>query len=255
VANEEGGSLPNTKGVLLVGNFLSGSRYIRGVCEDLAPRLTASGWEVLTTSSKSGRVPRLVDMVTTAWIQRHRYAVAQVDVYYDLAFAWAEAVCWILRRAGRPYILTLRGGRLPAFARRWPRRVRHLLVSAAAVTVPSGYMLEQMKPYRADMRTVPNPLNVRAYRFRLRQQPLPHLMWLRAFHANYNPTLGPKVLAHLAPIFPGVHLIMVGPDKGDGTLRLTRDAAVKLGVADRVGFPGVCAKRRFQSGWLKVTSS
>ena len=226
------------KGVLVVGNFLSSSRFIHGVCEDLALQLAASGWRVVTASSKPGRLPRLVDMVTTAWSQRHRYSVAQIDVYQRLAFIWAEAVCWTLQRAGRPYVLSLHGGKLVTFARRWPRRVRHLLSSAAAVTAPSRYMLEQMQPYRADLRLFPNPLNLSVYRFRVRQHPLPHLVWLRAFHAIYNPTLAPKVLAQLAPTFPDVHLTMVGPDKGDRSLQAMLHEAAKLRVANKITLPG-----------------
>src|SRR5690606_15287473 len=83
--------------ILLVGNFLSASGGSRSVCEDLALRLAASGWPVLTTSNKPGRLARLLDMMKTAWTNRYRYAVAQVDVYSGAAFIWAEAACWTLR--------------------------------------------------------------------------------------------------------------------------------------------------------------
>src|SRR5262249_52348144 len=116
--------------VLLVGNFLSSTSGNRSVCEDLAIQLAVSHWPVLTTSARPGRLPRLFDMVTMAWCRRYDYAVAQVDVFSGPAFVWAEAVCQILRWIGKPYILTLRGGNLPAFAQSWPKRVCHLLCSA-----------------------------------------------------------------------------------------------------------------------------
>lgn len=208
------------------------------MCEDLSERLAAHGWAVLTASSKPGRVPRLLDMVATVWRKRDEYAVAQVDVYSGPAFLWAEAACWTLRRAGRPYVLTLRGGNLPAVARRWPWRVRRLLRSAAAVTAPSRYLLDQMASYRAELRLLPNPLDLDAYAFRLRKRPRPRLVWLRAFHAIYNPVLAPRALARLAQQFPDVHLSMVGQDKGDGSLQATRQVAADLGVADRLALPG-----------------
>ena len=224
--------------VLLVGDFLSPTLNNFGVCEDLAARLVASGWPVFTTSSKPGRLPRLLDMVTTVWAKRHQYTVAHVDVYGGPAFLLAEVVCWTLRRAGKPYILTLRGGSLPNFAERWPRRVRGLLCSAVAVTTPSSYLLENMTPYRNDLRLLPNPLDLSAYRFKLRLQLQPHLIWLRAFHAIYNPSLAPRVLNHLAQDFPDVHLSMIGPDKGDGSLQAMRRVATELGIADRISLPG-----------------
>src|SRR3954467_14947716 len=110
------------KTVLLVGNFLSGSSGNRGVCEDLAVRLASSGWSVMTTSGRRARLAPLSDMVRTARRRRREYAVSQVDVYSGPAFSWAEAACWTLRRARKPYALTLHGGNLPAFAPRRPGR-------------------------------------------------------------------------------------------------------------------------------------
>src|SRR5262249_3618839 len=156
------------------------------------------------------------------------YAAAQVDVYSSAAFLWAEAACWTLRRARKPYVLTLHGGNLPAFARRHPRRVRRLLQSAAAVSVPSRYLLERMQPYRADLRLLPNPLNLGCYRFVPRETPHPRLVWLRGFHEYYNPLLAPKVVALLASRFQDVQLIMAGPDRGDKSLPRTQRLAVEL---------------------------
>ncbi|MEJ7712198.1 MAG: hypothetical protein WKF84_20630 [Pyrinomonadaceae bacterium] len=64
-------------------------------------------------------------------------------MYSGLSFLWAEAVCWTLRLAGKPYVLTLRGGSLPSFAE-LARRVKRLLTSAIAVTTPSRYLIERM---------------------------------------------------------------------------------------------------------------
>jgi glycosyltransferase involved in cell wall biosynthesis len=222
------------RGVLVVGNFLSPSRAYRFVCEDLAERLAGRGWAVVTASSRPAPLSRLLDMVSTAWCRRRDYSVAQVDVFSGRAFLWAEAVCWTLRRARKPYVLTLRGGDLPRFARRWPGRVRRLLSSAVAVTTPSRYLLESLAPYRAGLVLLPNPLNLPAYPFRERTAPQPRLVWLRAFHEIYNPTLAAQVVALLRPDFPDVVLKMIGPDKGDGSRERVARVAAELGVADQV---------------------
>ncbi|NIS68854.1 MAG: glycosyltransferase [Proteobacteria bacterium] len=229
-------------GVLIVGTFISNSIANRSVCEDLAARLAASRWAVVTTSSKLSRIPRLLDMVNTIWSKRSEYSVAQVDVYSGLAFVWAEIVCFILRVIGRPYILTLHGGNLPRFARRWPLRVRILLRSAAAVTTPSPYLQNQMKSHCDSPLLLPNALDLSAYRMRLRNQPGPRLVWLRAFHAMYNPTLAPRVVAQLAEEFPDTYLIMIGPEKGDGSLESVQQLAQKLGVPNRICFSGGVSK-------------
>lgn len=227
---------------LLVGNFLSRHLATPTVGEELAARLAATGWPVARTSDKRPRLARLIDMQRTIWA-RGPFAVAQVDVYSGAAFLWAELAGWSLRRRRTPFLLTLHGGRLPDFARRWPRRVRRLLRPARAVTTPSGYLLRTMAPYRADLQIVPNPLDLAAYRFAPRRRPRPRLVWLRAFHRIYNPQLAPRVLARVARAHPGARLTMVGPDKGDGSLEQTRRTAENLGVAERVDYAGRVEKR------------
>ena len=148
--------------VLVVANFLSAKGLNRGYSEELADRLEARGHRVVRTSSEIGRARRLLDMLATAWRRRRDYAVALVDVFSGPSFVWAEAVAFELRRLGKPYVLTLRGGSLPEFARRWPRRVRQLLQSAVAVTAPSGFLGRGMRAYREDLMVVPNALELDA---------------------------------------------------------------------------------------------
>jgi len=230
--------------LLVVGNFLSASGGAPGVCEELAVRLSRNGLNVITASQKPGRFARLADMVMTAVKRRHDYAVAQVDVYSGPSFFWAEVVCSTLGWLGKPYVLTLHGGNLPEFAARWPGRVRHLLTSAQAVTAPSGYLKEQMDPYRCgDIRVIPNPIDVHSYPFRTRGPAHPNLIWLRAFHHIYNPVLAVRLLDGLVTRYPQVRLVMVGPDKGDGSLQQTKAEADRAGLTGKITFTGAVSKR------------
>jgi len=228
--------------LLMVGKFGNHAKATPQICTDLASRLESSGWTVLTTSDKAKRLPLLLDMLATLSRQRCNYEVAHVDVFSGLAFVWAEAVCIALRLLAKPYILTLHGGNLPAFARRWPRRVQNLLGSAVMVTTPSHYLREQMKDYRGDLVFQPNPIDLTAYDFQLRSRPRPKLVWLRRFCEIYNPTLAPKVVALLAKDFPQLDLTMIGPDWGDGSLLRTQSVATDLGVWKRIRLFGRVAK-------------
>lgn len=236
-------------GLLLVGNFLSGTTGVRSVGENLADRLRSAGWQVVTTSEQPGRVARLADMVATAWRRRREYAVAQVDVFSGAAFLWAEVIARVLHVLRKPYVLTLHGGDLPRFAARHPRRVRSLLRQAAVVTAPSRYLQEEMRRYRADMELLPNPIDLGIYRFRPRLRPRPDLLWLRTFHRTYNPELAPKVLALLVTDFPEVRLAMAGRDSGDGTREQTLRTASSCGVLDRLAAPGLVSRAEVP-GWL-----
>jgi glycosyltransferase involved in cell wall biosynthesis len=220
--------------VLYVGTFLSARGLNRSYCEDLADRLVARGWRVTRTSTELARGARLYDMLRTTWARRDDYDVAVIDVYSGAAFVWAEVVSFALRRLGKPYVLTLHGGNLPDFAARSPRRVRRLLGSARAVTAPSAFMQVQMRGYRADITVVPNAVDAEALAFVARTAVRPRLIWVRAFHAIYNPSLAIDVLAALARRFPEVRLTMIGPDKADGTRAAVVARAQALGVTDRL---------------------
>jgi glycosyltransferase involved in cell wall biosynthesis len=225
-------------GLLFVGNFLSSAGSNRTYCEELSDRLQARGRNVVRTSSRPGRLARLADMMSVTWRSRRRYAVAHVDVFSGAAFVWAEAVCFELRRLGKPHVLTLRGGNLPTFARQYPRRVHRLLRGAATVTAPSTYLANALASHAPHIRVIPNAIDVARYGNRTRREVAPKLVWIRAFHRVYNPTMALDALARCAR--RDAVLTMIGVDKGDGTLDQVRSAARAHGLESRVRLiPGV----------------
>jgi glycosyltransferase involved in cell wall biosynthesis len=237
------------KSLLMVGNFLSRASGTPAPGEELRKRLICRGWQVWITSEKPNKIFRLLDMIITIWSQKHKYIIAHIDVFSGPAFFWAEAAATMLRLLDKPYILTLHGGNLPNFAYHWPGRVRRLLAGAAAVTVPSAYLFHAMQPYRRNLLLLPNPLETSRYNFQVREQPSPRLIWLRAFHEIYNPSLAPRALAFLTKTSPEVSLTMIGPDKGDGSLPHTQNVAGELGVCDHLRFSGKIPKEAVPS-WM-----
>lgn len=231
-------SMSSNGSVLILGNFLSANVGNHCVCEDLARKLESAGMQVFTASDRRARIPRLLDMVGTIWRRRRDYSSASVDVYSGLGFGLAEAACLALRAAGKPYVLTLRGGNLPNYGKRWPRRVRRLLENAAVVTTPSEYLKEHMLPYRSNIQLLPNPLQLSRYPFRLRNEPSPKLVWIRSFHNLYNPSMAIDVVDELQGEFPDIQLTMVGPDKGDGSLQSTEQLISERGLTNRITITG-----------------
>ncbi|MCC6591565.1 MAG: glycosyltransferase [Bryobacterales bacterium] len=219
--------------LLLIGNFLNGTVRTLTAAEELACLLESAGYPVLTTSARMNRALRLADMLWTVWRRRHDYRLAHVSVFSGPAFRWAEAACALLRRLGKPYVLTLHGGNLPAFERSSGHRVKALLQSAAAVTAPSAYLQEQLRHCRSDIILLPNSIELRQYPFRLRRRARPKLIWLRAFHEIYNPMLAVSAVDILSSAFPEVELVMVGREK-DGTLEATRRLIAQRGLGGRI---------------------
>jgi glycosyltransferase involved in cell wall biosynthesis len=224
--------------VAFFGNFLSASLGGRSVCEDLADRFEARGARVVRASTRTPPVRRLLDMLTTATRTRRQYDVAYVDVYSGRGFFWAEAVSALLRVLGKPVVLTLRGGNLPAFSDRHPLRVGRLLRSATQVVAPSRYLADSMRRFREDIVILPNAVDVAAYRGRVRSSALPRLLWMRSFHSIYNPAMAARVLAIVRRRFPDARLVMAGPDKGDGSREAFLTEAERLGVSAHIDVTG-----------------
>lgn len=234
--------------LLFVGAYPPQDIGSQSVAKDLMERLRERGFVGRVTSSHRSRTLRVIEMLATVWLGRHTYDVAQVDVYSGHAFRWAEWVTRLLEAIGKPFVLTLRGGNLPEFTRRHPRRLTRLLSKAAAVTAPSSYLAEALRNVRSDVLVIPNPLALEKYIYLQRDQPRARFVWLRTFHRIYDPVLAVRVLARVASYAADVHLTMIGPDK-DGSLADVRAEAKRLGVLPQILFTGGVAKSDVAS-WL-----
>jgi len=204
--------------VLFIGNFFLGVSGGKCASEELVDQLLrSSDWNIITTPFHFGRIKRLVDIINTILAKRSIYDVACIEVYSGLAFIWAEISAFLLYWMGKPLILSLHGGGLPALAARSPGRLKRLFSSASIVTTPSLYLQHTLKFLRNDIHYLPNGISLSQYLFLLRSDPAPQLCWLRAFHQIYNPLMAVKVVARLQKKFPDIHLAMIGADKGDGS--------------------------------------
>lgn len=226
----------------MVGNFLSRHGLSRCACEELQARLSARGWTIHSASRIRARLPRLIDMCATVLRRAPASGVAYVDVFSGDAFLWAELACWLLRRLGTPYVLALRGGGLPEFFAAYPARGRRLLQSARAVAAPSTFLQTALQPFRDDIAIIPNAVDTTRCRYTPRQAVRPRLVWLRAFHRIYAPEMAVQTLAILRGSHPDATLLMIGGDKGDGSLQATQDLCRRLGLADAVPFTGAVPK-------------
>ena len=222
----------------MIGNYLSTQKWNKNIWHYLAERLSEVGWNVITTSSKENQILRMLDMLWTIWRERKNTTLAQIDVFSGRAFIFAEVSSWLLTHLKKPIVLTLHGGRLPEFSQSHPKRVQRLLSKAKVVVTPTPFIKSALKKFRKDIHYIPNPINLSDAIFRQRDELKPKLIWVRAFHEVYNPSLAPKVIKLLVSEFPEIHLMMLGPDKGDGSLAHMLDIAKNLDVADKIEVVG-----------------
>ncbi len=224
--------------ILMIGNYLTSKGWNVNISHYLAEHLSKAGWKVIKTSSKENQVFRLFDMLITLLRFKNQYQIAQIDVFSGKAFIFAELCTLLLLRLKKPVVLTLHGGGLPEFSVKNPRRIKFVLNSANVVVTPSPFIKANLLHFRKDIQIIPNPINLSLAIFRERKIISPNLIWVRAFHHVYNPVMMPKVIHQLSKEFPDVHITMLGPDRGDGSLEEMVSLARKLGVEDKFTIPG-----------------
>lgn len=230
--------MPNRPKLLLIGRYFESEESSTKIWHEFAFRLRNCGWQVLTTSNQQRRLPWLIDMGMTILKDRKQFDLAQIDLFSGHAFISAEIAAGLLQCLGKPFLLTLHGGNLPQFSQQHPTRSKRLLQKASAVIAPSRYLQQQLAHLHENIQVIPNPIDISAYPFRLRAKPCPNLVWVRAFHQIYNPSLAPKLMAELIKTWPDAKLIMIGPDKGDGSLQRMQKLAASLGVQDHIRIIG-----------------
>jgi len=237
--------------ILMVGNYLPSPKYNKNIWHFLAERLSSQGWNVITTSSRQNLLLRLFDMLSTVWRYRHIYKIAQIDVFSGKAFIFSECCSWLLNKLNKPIVLTLHGGGLADFANSHPERVRRVFQRALKIITPSPFLQGAMQNYHPGIHFIPNPIDISSAIVRIRENPQPVLIWVRAFHQIYNPSLAVKVVKILASDFPDLHLLMIGPDKGDGSLNRFHQEAVRLGVDKRIEIIGAVSHEDIPV-WLDI---
>jgi glycosyltransferase involved in cell wall biosynthesis len=205
----------------------------------LAGLFARAGYKTLAVSGLLNRYARVADISATL-IKRRDIDIALIEVYSGQAFVVADVASAISRRMGYKTILTLHGGNLPSFIRRFPNWTRRVLRRAHALVAPSEYLAGAVTSIGLTASIIPNVINLNDYPYRTREQVRPRLFWMRSFHPLYNPALALKVTAGLRADCPNAVLVMAGQDKG--LQREMQSLARTLGSADAVRFPGFLDK-------------
>ncbi len=200
----------------------------------------ATGYRTIAVSKSINRYARLADISTTLFRQRGDIDIALIEVYSGKAFVVADVASAISRRMGYKVILTLHGGNLPAFIRRFPNWTRRVLNRAHVLVAPSDYLARAVATSGRTASIIPNVIDLGDYPYRCRARVRPRLFWMRSFHQLYNPALALRVAAGLRAEYPDVTLVMAGQDKGSEIQ--VRSLARELGISDVVRFPGFLDK-------------
>lgn len=204
--------------------------------EVLADLFARDGWTTRETSTHLSRPVRLLDTVWCLFRWRRSIDVVVLSVFSGPAFVMADLSSLVARRLGLPVIIVLRGGNLPKFRTRFPTWVHRVLDRAALVVAPSPYLVpvSDVEPRRVTV--IQNVVDTSVLRARVRSGVAPRLLWMRTFHAVYNPCLALLAFERVLRDHPDTTLTMAGQDKG--LLEAVQARVAEHGWNALVKFPG-----------------
>jgi L-malate glycosyltransferase len=210
--------------------------YITTQGQIMADLFAAEGYEVACVSSKLNRAARLSEIAAVLIAGSRRFDIVVIDVYSGLSLILADMASLLCKALKLPLIMVLRGGNLPAYIEKHPRRTKRILKRARCLVAPSAFLAEKIGVHGFEIKVVPNIIKLDLYPFREREKLSPRLIWMRSFHPIYNPQMAINVLAELRKEHPTATLTMAGADKGlEPELK---KMAREMNLGDAVRFAG-----------------
>jgi glycosyltransferase involved in cell wall biosynthesis len=203
--------------------------------EVLARLFESAGYSVRRASAVRRPLPRTLHQmlsVLTWW----RVDLVVVAVFSGRSFLMAELATALARLTCKRVVLFLHGGNLPVYGPQHERRVRRVFDRADLVLAPSEFLASTFRSWGYDVHVIPNVVDVERYECQVRSSARPRLLWMRTFHEDYNPIMAVRVLARVLEVHPDARMTMAGADHGG--LDATKAEAQRLGVMDRIEFPG-----------------
>lgn len=237
------------KTVLYIGNKLSSSKTNPTTHSALEEGLSAEGYKVISASPLKNKFLRLAHM-KLAFFRNYREAShILIDVYSTQNFWYAVLMGMLSNFFSKKYIPILHGGDLKKRFQNSPKATQRLLKHAYYIISPSLYLKTEVEQMGfSHVKYIPNPLQLEKYKFKVRDNFKPRLLWVRAFDEIYNPLLAIKTFRLVLKIYPDAELCMVGPDK-DGSLTAAKKYAKKHSLP--VKFTGKLKKKE----WLKLSQA
>ena len=231
------------KKLLYIGNKLAVHGHNPTTIDTLSVLFANEGYHVVSASSRSNKVVRILDMLATLFRHAKTTDFVIIDTYSTANFWYAFLVSQCCRILKCRYIPFLHGGNLPERLSKSPRWCRMIFNNAYRNVAPSLYLKQIFEDFKVpNVSYVPNVIELKEYDFKERIGLKPRLLWVRAFADIYNPKMAVAVLGELQKKYPEASLCMVGPEK-DGSLAATKQYAETKKVT--VQFTGRLTKKEW----------
>lgn len=201
-----------------------------------AEHLAQAGYSVMSVSHHPNRYMRLLDIMWTLLSKQNMIDIQVLQIFCGPSFVVEDVASLLGKLSHKKIVMVLHGGDMPRFARRFPNWTRRVLQRADRIITPSAYLKRELAWLGFPMQIILNVIDFSHYPYRHRSTLRPRLFWMRSFHEIYNPEMAVRVVEHLRPLVPDIHLTMAGSDKG--LLEPMRSLAQERGLRQQITFPG-----------------
>ena len=229
------------KKIVYIGNNLSKKTKYTPMLLTLSELLKEEGYAMVVASSKMNKLNRLFDMALTLLKHRKGTDFVLIDTFGATNFYFAVLISQLARVFSLRYIPILRGGNLPVRFEKNPTLTKLIFSNSYVNSTPSDFLKVELEKKGYTATVIPNILKIANYKYQPRKIIRPKLLYVRAFHQIYNPTMAVRVLHLVQQKYPAATLCMIGPGK-DASFQETKDLAVKLGLAKSIQYTGVLSK-------------
>jgi glycosyltransferase involved in cell wall biosynthesis len=234
--------------IIYIGNMLSKHGSSINFMELLVPKL-ANTYPIQAASSKKNKLFRLMDMLQLIYRNRHTSKVVFIDTYSTSAFIYAHLAAKVCVYLNLPYVPILHGGNLPEKFNSDTKKVKSFLGNAKSIISPSLYLQDFFTEKGFSVIFIPNFITLDNYAFLERRAVRPKLLWVRAFHKIYNPTLAIETLRIIFERYPKAELCMVGAAKDDSHDEV-KELIQKYKLEANVRLTGILPK----ADWVKLST-
>jgi len=233
--------------IVYIGNRLQ-KKGLNPTSVDMLGDKFCASFNVIRASHLGNPIFRLIHMWITILFNAHKTSYLIIDTYSTNAFIYAWTSGILAKLLGLNYIPYLHGGDLPKRYIKDKNKCQKYFEDASKIVSPSGYLKAETESiFNVHVQVIPNYLELEDYTFTKRSSfSKVQLLWVRAFHKIYNPSLAPEIVFELKKKGYQVTLTMVGPDK-DGSLSVVKQKATDLDVLDSIYFTGRLSKKEWIS--------
>ena len=181
------------KKIIYIGNNLArGDKYMPTLVT-LSNLLQSEGYILKIASDKQNKMFRILDMIWTVIVNYKSGDVVLIDTFGTFNFYYALVTSQVCRLLNIPYIPILHGGNLPNRFHSNPKDVKRIFSHSYKNIVPSNFLKVELEKVGYQGFLIPNTIEIENYKFKLRDTYTPKILYVRAFHQIYNPTMAVKV--------------------------------------------------------------